>query len=145
VLRQFNDGRVEPTQFSLSRGCGTDRANYAWLRVADYTVGQGIPGASTANNNAASGRLTPMRSGQIRKQPFFNVDASFAKTTNITERIRTQFRIEAFNVTNYYFFGRDSNFQTNPDDPTFGTLFPHLAWIGNGYPRQVQLAFKVLW
>lgn len=138
VLRQFNDGRVEPTSFSVQRGCGTDVNNYAWLRVADFSMGQGIPGGNQS-------RLNPSRSGQIRKQPLFNMDLSLAKMTQITERIRAQFRIEAFNATNYYFFGRDSNFETNPDNPNFGTLFPHLAWTGNGYPRQVQLGFKVLW
>jgi hypothetical protein len=134
VLRQFNDGSIRPQQFSLDRGCGTDPSNYAWLRVGDYSLGQGIPG-----------RLTPFRSGQIRKQAFFNMDASLSKMTQITERIRFQFRLEAFNLTNKYFFGRDSNFETNPDNPNFGTLFPHLAWIGNGYPRQAQLGFKVIW
>ncbi|MFN3322531.1 MAG: carboxypeptidase regulatory-like domain-containing protein [Bryobacteraceae bacterium] len=138
VLRQFNDGSVRPTQFSIDRGCGNDPSAYAWLRVADFTMGQGIPGGNQS-------RLTPSRSGQIRKQPFFNVDASLSKMTNITEKLRAQIRIEAFNATNYYFFGRDSHFNTGPDDPNFGTIFPHLAWIGNGYPRQVQLGFKLLW
>ncbi|MDX2151350.1 MAG: TonB-dependent receptor [Bryobacteraceae bacterium] len=128
VLRQFNDGRVVPQQFSINRGCGTDTANYAWLMTADYAP-----------------RYTPFRSGNIRKQSLFNMDASLSKMTNITERLRAQFRVEAFNLTNYYFFGRDSNFETDPNNPNFGTLFPHLAWIGNGYPRQVQLGFKLLW
>jgi hypothetical protein len=138
VLRQFNDGSVRPTQFSIDRGCGTDPANYVWLRVADFTMGQGFPGGNQS-------RLTPFRSGQIRKQPFFNIDASLSKMTQISEKFRAQFRLEAFNATNYYFFGRDNHFNTNPDDPNFGTQFPHLAWIGNGYPRQIQLGFKLLW
>jgi hypothetical protein len=128
VLRQFNDGTIRPQQFSIDQGCGTDPANYAWLRTADYAP-----------------RTTPQRSGQIRKQPFFNIDASLAKMTRITERVSFQLRIEAFNLTNYYFFGRDSHFDPNPDSPNFGTLFPHLAWIGNGYPRQAQLGFKLIW
>jgi hypothetical protein len=90
-------------------------------------------------------RYTPSRSGQIRKQQLFNTDIAFSKMTNITEQLRFQFGVEAFNLTNYYFFGRDSNFNTNPNDPNFGTIFPHLAWIGNGYPRQVQLRMKLLW
>jgi hypothetical protein len=138
VLRQFNDGSVRPTQFSIDRGCGTDPANYVWLRVADFTMGQGFPGGNQS-------RLTPFRSGQIRKQPLFNIDASLSKMTQISEKFRAQFRLEAFNATNYYFFGRDNHFNTNPDDPNFGTQFPHLAWIGNGYPRQIQLGFKLLW
>lgn len=134
VLRQQNNGVVTPQAFSVARGCGTDTNNYAWLIPADFTPGTNVPG-----------RLTPFRSGQIRKQPLFNIDAGFSKMTAITERIRFQFRVEAFNLTNYYFFGRDSNFTTDPNSANFGTLFPHLAWIGNGYPRQVQLGFKVLW
>jgi hypothetical protein len=138
VLRQFNDGSIAPTAASLSNGCGTDQSAYPWLRVADFSLGQGFPGGNQS-------RLTPSRSGQIRKQPFFNIDLSIAKTTQITERVRFQFRAEAFNATNYYFFGRDSHFNTNPDDPNFGSLFPNQAWIGNGYPRQIQLGFKVIW
>jgi hypothetical protein len=138
VLRQFNDGSVRPQQFSINRGCSaTDFTNYAWLMVADYTPG----GGSTPSN----ARMAPFRSGQIRKQQLFNMDFSLMKTTNITERFRAEFGVEAFNLTNYYYFGRDNNFNTNPNDPNFGTQFPNQAWIGNGYPRQVQLRMKVLW
>jgi hypothetical protein len=90
-------------------------------------------------------RATPFRSGQIRKQPQFNIDAALSKMTQITERLRFQFRLEAFNATNYYFFGRDNHFDTDPNSSNFGTQFPSQAWIGNGYPRQVQLGFKLLW
>ncbi|MCS7026328.1 MAG: carboxypeptidase regulatory-like domain-containing protein [Bryobacteraceae bacterium] len=134
VLRQFNDGRIEPQPFSLRRGCGTDRANYAWLMMADYAPGTNVPG-----------RAQPFRSGQIRKQPLFNMDLSLAKDVYFTERLRAQIRIEAFNATNYFFFGRDSHFDPNPNSDNFGTLFPSQAWIGNGYPRQVQLGFKFYW
>ncbi|MCU0228413.1 MAG: TonB-dependent receptor, partial [Bryobacterales bacterium] len=128
VLRQFNDGRIVPQPFSVARGCGTDTSQYAWLMTADFTP-----------------RLTPSRSGQIRKQSLFNMDASVNKNFQVTERLRFQLRGEAFNLTNYYFFGRDSNFETDPNNPNFGTLFPSQAWIGNGYPRQVQIGFKAYW
>ncbi len=127
VLRQFNDGSVKPQPFSISRGCGTDPANYAWLMTASYAP-----------------RATPTRSGQIRRQYQFNIDASLSKMTNITERLKFQFRLEAFNLTNFYYFGRE-NFNTDPNNPNFGVVFPSQAWIGNGYPRQVQLGFKLLW
>ena len=73
------------------------------------------------------------------------IDFALSKTIQFTERLRAQIRGEAFNLTNYYFFGRDSHFNTNPNDPNFGTIFPHQAWIGNGYPRQVQIGFKAFW
>lgn len=129
VLRQFNNGQTLPQPFSIARGCSaTDFSEYAWLMTADRTP-----------------RATPSRSGQIRKQSLFNVDLSIAKSFQITERARAQFRAEAFNLTNYYFFGRDNNFNTDPNSPNFGTQFPSQAWIGNGYPRQVQLGLKFYW
>jgi hypothetical protein len=134
VLRQFNDGSIRPQQFSLDRGCGTGTSNYAWLMVADYSPGQGAPG-----------RQNPNRSGQIRKQRMFNTDVSLSKMTEITERLRVQFRVEAFNATNYYFFGRNDGFITDPNNPNFGTMFPNQANTQNGYPRQVQLGVKVYW
>jgi len=134
VLRQFNDGSIAPQPFSLARGCGTDTSQYAWMMVADFSPGQAVPG-----------RQNPNRSGQIRKQPLFNMDASLSKWTNITERIKTQFRLEAFNLTNYYFYGRNDGFNTDPNNPNFGTVFPHLGNTQNGYPRQIQLGFKILW
>lgn len=129
VLRQFNDGRIEPQPFSIQRGCGTDPANYTWLMTADYSPT----------------RYTPLRSGQIRKQRMFNTDISLSKMTTITERLRVQFRVEAFNATNYYFFGRNDGFITNPNDPNFGTMTPNTANTQNGYPRQIQLGIKAFW
>jgi hypothetical protein len=127
VLRQFNDGSIRPQQFSIDRGCGTDPSSYVWLMTADFAP-----------------RATPFRSGQIRKQTMFNMDMALAKMTQITERIRVQFRLEAFNTTNYFFFGRNESYNTNPNDPNFGTLFPSQASTQNGYPRQVQIGLKFL-
>lgn len=129
VMRQFNDGRMEPQAFSIQRGCGTDPANYAWLMTADYSPN----------------RYNPNRSGQIRKQRMFNMDISLAKNTQITERLRVQFRVEAFNATNYFFFGRNDGFNTDPNNPNFGTMFPNQANTQNGYPRQIQLGIKAYW
>jgi hypothetical protein len=128
VVRQFNDGRLVPTPTALGAGCGNDISQYVWLQTADFAP-----------------RMTPFRSGQIRKQYFNNVDMSLLKTTMIGERARVEFGIEAFNAFNRNFFGRDSHFITNPEDPNFGSLFPSQAWIGNGYPRQVQLRLKFYW
>ena len=128
VLRQFNDGAIRPQQFSIDRGCGTDTSKYAWLMTADYAP-----------------RYTPFRSGQIRKQSLFNMDVSIAKTVQFNERFRFQFRVEAFNMTNYYFYGRNDGFNTDPNNPLFGVVFPNQGNTQNGYPRQVQLGFKFYW
>jgi len=125
MSRQFNDGSIRPQQFNIDRGCGTDPSSYVWLMTADFAP-----------------RATPFRSGQIRKQTMFNMDMALSKMTQITERIRVQFRLESFNTTNYFFFGRNESYNTNPNDPNFGTLFPSQASTENGYPRQVQIGIK---
>ncbi len=125
VLRQFDDGRIERQAFSVARGCGTDNANYAWLLPAAF-----------------SPRYNPARSGQIRKQSMFNMDAALSKDTYISEKMRIQFRLEAFNTTNYYFFGRNESFNGDGNSPNFGTMFPNQHSTQNGYPRQIQIGIK---
>lgn len=134
VLRQFNDGTIAPMAYSTAAGCGSNFANYDWLWVADYAPGQGVPG-----------RQTPFRSSQLRKHAIPTMDASLMKWTNITERLRFQFGIEAFNALNNYFYGRNDSFNTNPNDPNFGTLFPNLTSNQNSNPRAIQLRFKFNW
>lgn len=127
VLRQFNDGSIQPQPYSLSKGCGTDTANYAWLQTASYAP-----------------RYTPFRSGQIRRHHAVQVDASILKTTNITERIRAQFGLEAFNLMNHNYFGRDQ-VQQDPNNPNFGTIFPSQVSTQNMLPRQLQVRMKLIW
>ncbi len=62
-------------------------------------------------------RYTPSRSGQIRKHHAFTMDASINKSFFITERIRAQFRMEAFNLLNHNFYGRNDGFNTDPNNP----------------------------
>ncbi len=128
VLQQFDDGRIAPKQYSLDKGCGTDFSNYAWLQVANF----------------APSRYTSSRSGQIRKHHAFTLDTSISKMTNITERLRVQFRAEAFNLFNHNYFGRES-FTTDPNNANFGTIFPSVATNQNIFPRQIQLGIKAFW
>jgi hypothetical protein len=127
VARMFNDGSVRMQPFSLNLGCANDPAQAAWLMLPNY-----------APNS------TPSRSGQIRKHHAYTWDASIIKNTQITERLRVQFRAEAFNLMNHNYFGRD-NFNTDPNNPNFGTVFPSLVSTQNSNPRQVQLGIKAYW
>ena len=58
---------------------------------------------------------------------------------------RFQFGFEAFNAINKYYFGRNNNFETNPNDANFGTLFPSLTSNQNFSPRTMQVRLKFLW
>lgn len=134
VLRQNDNGSITAMPYSLAAGCGTNFANYDWLWVANFSNGQGVPG-----------RQTPSRIGQLRKHRVPTLDASILKTVRFKESLRAEFGVEAFNAINKFYFGRNDTFNTNPNDPNFGTLFPSLASNQNFNPRVLQLRFKFYW
>jgi hypothetical protein len=134
VVRQNNDGSRTAMPYSLTSGCGNDLTKYDWLFVGDYSPGQTAPG-----------RQTPNRQPSLRKHRVPTLDASLLKTTTFGERYRFQFGFEAFNAINKYYFGRNDNFNTNPNDANFGTLFPALTSNQNFSPRTMQVRLKFLW
>jgi hypothetical protein len=128
VLRMDDNGNVKPQQYSLDAGCGTDYSKYAWMILPSYAP-----------------NVNPYRSGTIRMPSALTMDASLNKTFAITERLRVQFRAEAFNFLNHYVTLR-AKYNTNPNDSNFGAIFPGDLWTGDtGFPRQIQLGFKVFW
>lgn len=127
VLRYNDNGTITPQAFSLANNCGTDPSNYAFLilpRFAPREVGD--------------------RTSQLRLHTVGQVDLSLNKTTRITERIRVQFRAEAFNFTNSFMFLR-AQFNNNPENAAFGTINKGNVGFGDAnFPRQLQLAIKIL-
>ncbi|MDX2268177.1 MAG: TonB-dependent receptor [Bryobacter sp.] len=134
VARQNDNGTTTPMPYSVAAGCGTDLSTYDWLWVSNFSLGQGIPG-----------RQNPTRIGQLRKHRIPTLDASLLKSVRFTETLRAEFGIEAFNAINKYFYGRNNSFNTNPNDPNFGTIFPSLTSNQNFNPRVIQLRFKFYW
>ena len=127
VARLFNDGTTVVQPYSIANGCSANPSDASWLQLPNYAP-----------------RSAPFRSGQIRKHHAATMDASIVKNTQITERLRIQFRAEAFNIMNKNYFGRD-NFNTDPNNPNFGTVFPALVSNQNSNPRQIQLGLKAYW
>jgi carboxypeptidase family protein len=77
---------------------------------------------------------------------FQSVDAGLFKTAKITERVSAQFRFEVFNLFNLVNWG---NPVTNFSAGNFGQLTNtrnggNAPGIGQGEPRNVQLALKIL-
>jgi hypothetical protein len=134
VVRQNNNGTQTPMPYSVAAGCGTNLSTYDWLWVGDYSPGQTAPG-----------RQTPTRQPSLRKHRVPTLDASLLKTTRFGERYAFQFGFEAFNAINKYYYGRNDNFNTNPNDANFGTLFPALTSNQNFSPRTMQVRLKFLW
>jgi hypothetical protein len=73
---------------------------------------------------------------------FTQWDASFAKTTQLTERFGVQFRGELFNILNHPNFANPDGFLS---DSTFGQSTSTIAnHVGTGTSRQAQLVLKLI-
>ena len=70
----------------------------------------------------------------LRGPDLVNVDLALHKNFAITERIRSQLRLEAFNAFNHANFSTPGTVLGNP---AFGVI------SSTGDPRNVQLALKV--
>jgi hypothetical protein len=87
-------------------------------------------------------RFAPIRSDKVRRPSFEQFDMNFSKTFQITERVRFQFRGEAYNVFNTPMYDERVYNQT-ATDPEFGSINKNNVRQSN-FPRFWQLGFKVL-
>jgi hypothetical protein len=77
---------------------------------------------------------------RLRLFPSYVENFSFAKTFGITEKVRLNFRWEAFNLFNRVRFGTGPNGLTNPN---FGRLTGNQDILLD--PRRMQVALKLYW
>ena len=128
VLRIDNaTGRIAPASAAIQNQCGTDQSTYSWLWNSNYAP-----------------NVNPSRSGNIRMHRAFTMDTSLIKRIRFTERQVAQIGFEAFNIMNHNYYGRE-RFNTDPNSPNFGTVFPNLASTQNSFPRQLQIRLKYNW
>jgi hypothetical protein len=87
-------------------------------------------------------RTTPFVVDDLRRPSYWQLDLNFAKATQITDRIRFQLRMEAFNVFNSPMYDeRDYNRSTNSAD--FGRINRNSDRQSN-FQRFVQLGFRLI-
>ena len=87
-------------------------------------------------------RTTMFRYDEFRRPSFWQVDVNFAKTTPITDTMRFQVRLEAFNVFNSpQYDERNYNNDTNSAD--FGRINRNITGQSN-FQRFIQLGFRFL-
>jgi len=94
------------------------------------------PSAFPAQPNFLLGNATRYNP-KLRGFPNFNENVSLGKSFSITERVRLDFRAEAFNLFNRTVF---SNPVTNLNSNTFGVVSGQ-----SNSPRQMQFALKLYW
>jgi hypothetical protein len=84
-------------------------------------------------------RTTPLRYGNLRNQWGTTFDYSVLKRIAITERVKAQFRVEAFNLFNTPIFS--ANPDLTPTSVNFGRIFRDNGQSNS--PRIVQLGFRL--
>jgi len=87
-------------------------------------------------------RTTMIRYDEFRRPGFWQVDVNFAKTTPITDKIRFQVRLEAFNLFNSPMYDeRQYNQTTTSAD--FGRINRNTTGQSN-FQRFIQMGFKLI-
>ncbi len=121
---KWNDnGSITMQAYSVSYGC-TDYNFLILPRYAPY--------------------MSPRRDGRLRLHAAPQADMSVSKNTPITERMSVQFRAEAFNIFNTFYFPLEQ-FNNNVDDANFGSIIKSTVAQGNAnFPRQIQFAVKFI-
>lgn len=125
-IAQWNDnGSITMLSYSVAAGC----KGYDWLIMPRF----------------GPGRQDPVADGRVRLHTAPQLDFSLNKMTQINEKVKLQFRAEAFSLTNTFMFNR-SGFSTTSTSVNFGSLVPAtVASTNANSPRYIQLGFKLLW
>ena len=108
--------------------CGTDPANYDWLKVQTLPYEQS----------------NPTLSSDVRMKPTITSDAALQKTFKIHESITATARLQATNVLNHFNI-LTAKFDANPNDPPnlFGTIIKGNVPTSDAPPRNVNVQFRV--
>lgn len=78
----------------------------------------------------------------IRLPNYHQFDTNLSKNFILTEQLKMQFRLEAFNVLNHPLW--QVSYTSTANDPNFGTIQRGPSGQSN-LPRQVQVAVKLMW
>jgi hypothetical protein len=87
-------------------------------------------------------RTTMFRYDEFRRPSFWQVDLNFAKTTPITDKMRVQIRVEAFNIFNSPMYD-ERNYNQTTTSADFGRINRNTTGQSN-FQRFLQLGFRFL-
>ena len=83
-----------------AKPCVGQRQSNGSIRLLDAAVAYGCTEPLFLVREPFQRRTTQFRYDEFRRPSFWQVDLNFAKTTPITDRVRLQVRLEAFNLFN---------------------------------------------
>ena len=86
-------------------------------------------------------RTAPFRDDRYRRPSFDEVDVNFAKTTRLTDKVRLQVRVEAFNIFNTPMYD-ELQYQQSTSNADFGRINRNTRGQSN-FQRFIQLGFRL--
>lgn len=139
VLRP-NQLTANPVNFVKSINA---QGNMTWFKATTCTATAAVAGCMLSNPLTSFG---DMARNAVEGPGFFDLDMSESKTTKITERVRAEFRVEAFNLLNHPNFGLPGRVIGTgaTQSSTFGVITTTRFPVGDsGSSRQLQFALKL--
>jgi hypothetical protein len=96
--------------------------------------------------DAPAGTYSPTRRGQATNPGYNAIDASFIKTTSITERVSAQFKADIFNIFNHTNLAPVGFPDAGEGGQISSTLGPYLGnpGFGPGEPLNAEFALKII-
>jgi hypothetical protein len=140
---------IGPIQLVNQPVPGSLNIQYFANSVCDPAKGPCSTGTTFAIPDSIVGGKTQFHLGNFGRNViigpgFSNVDLSLIKKTQITERLRTEFRAEAFDLFNHPNFGQPNRF-AQVGSATFGQISNTRFANGDfGSSRQLQLSLKLV-
>jgi hypothetical protein len=110
--------------------------------LASYSIAYGCTQPYFLVRQTYQRRTAMFRYDEFRRPIYWEIDANLAKTTRITDRVRFQLRIEAFNLLNSPMYDEiQYNQDTNSAD--FGRINRNSSGQSN-FQRFIQLGFRLI-
>jgi hypothetical protein len=143
----LKDATLDNVDFGASviravRPCVAQMNDAGVVTMLGYSIAAGCTEPNFIIKPNYTGTYVSFRDGSIRRPPFYQFDLNFAKTTQLTDRMRLQLRFELYNVFNQVIYD-ERQYENNPTNPLFGTIDRTVVRQSN-FPRYGQLAAKLL-
>jgi TonB dependent receptor-like, beta-barrel len=108
-----------------------------------YSVAYGCTQPYFLIRSSFQRRTAMFRYDEFRRPIYWEIDANIAKTTQLTEKVRFQLRIEAFNLLNSPMYD-ELQYTQDTASADFGRINRNSRGQSN-FQRFIQLGFRLMW
>jgi len=111
--------------------------------LVSYSLAYGCTQPYFLIRQAFQRRTAMFRYDEFRRPIYWEIDMNLSKTTRLTDRLRFQTRIEAFNILNSPMYD-ELQYQQDTSSADFGRINRNSRGQSN-FQRFVQLGFRLIW